>query len=153
MRIFAQELIRCRTMSARLSTAKAQLNSVQMQVNEAFALRKIEGSIRAGVEVMRNVNALISLPELAGTMQELSKELITAGIIEEMAVETMPQDDVAKTEEEAAEGEVDKVLGEILKDRMPISGKLPGMAQTAAEPVTATAEQEEEDDNTEAMMD
>jgi charged multivesicular body protein 3 len=152
MRVFARELIRCRRMTARLYTVKAQLSSVQMQVNEAFAVRKIEGSIRAGVGVMRDVNALIRLPEFAGTMQELSKELIKAGIIEEMVGENLPEDGVADVEEEAAEGEVDKVLGEILKDRKATTGKLP-VAPIAVEPVTAAAEQEEEDDNTEAMMD
>ncbi|AEO62548.1 uncharacterized protein THITE_2106851 [Thermothielavioides terrestris NRRL 8126] len=152
MRVFARELIRCRRMTARLYTVKAQLSSVQMQVNEAFAVRKSEGSIRAGAGVMRDVNALIRLPEFAGTMQELSRELIEAGIIEEMVHENLPEDGVADIEEEAAEREVDKVLGEVLKDRKATAGKLP-TAPIAVEPVTATTEQEEEDDNTEAMMD
>jgi charged multivesicular body protein 3 len=147
VRDFARELIRARKTSARLVTAKAQLNSVQMQVNEAFALRKIEGSIRASVGIMKDVRTLISLPDLAITMRELSVELTKAGIIEEMAEDMMPETDLGEEDEEA-EGEVDKVLGEILKDRMEKTGALPSVPVSKEEPA---AEEEEED--TEAMMD
>lgn len=146
-RDFARELIRARKTSNRLVTSKAQLNSVQMQVNEAFAVRKIEGSIRASVGVMKDVNRLIRLPELAGTMQELSAELMKAGIIEEMVGESLPED-MDEFEEEEAEGEVDKVLGEILKDRMS-KEKLPA-APVTQEPKPVEVEEEEED--AEAMM-
>jgi charged multivesicular body protein 3 len=152
VRVFARELIRNRRTSALLMTSKAQLSSVQMQVNEAFAVRKIEGSIRASVGVMRDVNSLIRLPELADTMQELSGEPMKAGIIEEMVGENLPEDSVAEFGEEVDEDEVDKVLGEILKDRMAThSGKLP-TAPIAQEPVAAIPPQEEEED-AEAMMD
>ncbi|KAK3344086.1 vacuolar protein-sorting-associated protein [Lasiosphaeria hispida] len=153
VRGFAHELIRARRTGARLVTSKAQLGSVQMQVNEAFALRKIEGSIRASVGVMRDVNALVRLPELAGTMRELSVELMKAGIIEEMVGDSLPEADL-EDEEEEAEGEVDKVLGEILKDKMEKTGALPSVPLPAQQqPTPARAEEEEEEDETEAMMD
>ncbi|KAI5863572.1 charged multivesicular body protein 3 [Durotheca rogersii] len=151
VRVFAQELIRCRKMSTRLVTSKAQLSSVQMQVNEAFALQGIEGSIRVAVGVMRDVNLLIRVPQLAGTMQELSKELTKAGIIEEMVGENLPDDSLAEFEEETAEEEVDKVLREILEERIATTGKLSNTALTAPEPVAATTQEKEEED-TEAMM-
>ncbi|KAK8094385.1 Snf7 family protein [Apiospora hydei] len=146
-RDFARELIRVRKTSARLTTSKAQLNSVQMQVNEAFAVRKIEGSIKASVGIMKDVNRLIRLPELAGTMQELSVELIKAGVIEDMVSDTLPEDGLFEDEEDEAEGEVDKVLGEILKGKMEKTGTLPS-APIAQEPVAA----EEEEEDQEAMM-
>ncbi|QBZ53971.1 hypothetical protein PoMZ_09661, partial [Pyricularia oryzae] len=154
VRAFARELVRARKTSARLVTSKAQLSSVQMQVNEAFAVRKIEGSIRASVGVMREVNSLVRLPELAGTMQQLSVELMKAGIIEEMVQESFPEADaLAEYEEEAGEGEVDKVLGEILKDKTETTGKLP-TAPVSQEPIPAKAqEDEEEEEDTQAMMD
>lgn len=147
-RDFARELIRARKTSARLVTSKAQLNSVQMQVNEAFAVRKIEGSIRASVGIMKDVNTLIRLPELANTMQELSVELTKAGIIEEMVGESLPEEMDMLEEDAEADGEVDKVLGEILKDRMP-KEKLPS-APVNQEPKQA---EEEEEEDAEAMMD
>lgn len=149
IRLFARELVRTRRTSARLITSKAQLNSVQMQVNEAFAVRKIEGSIRASVGIMKDVNTLIRLPELAGTMQELSIELMKAGIIEEMVEDTLPSDPDMLMEDDEAEGEVDKVLGEILKDRK--EPKLPTVPLT--EPQKKVEEEEEEEEDAEAMMD
>merc|ERR1712000_647078 len=74
------------------SYSKPQLNSVQMQVNEAFAVRKIEGSIKASVGIMKDVNSLIRLPQYGATMRELSVELMKAGIIEEKVEDTLPED-------------------------------------------------------------
>ncbi|KAK0626268.1 charged multivesicular body protein 3 [Immersiella caudata] len=153
VRTFARELVRTRKNTGRLITSKAQLNSVQMQVSEAFALRKIEGSIKASVTVMKDVNALVKLPQLAQTMQELSRELMKAGIIEEMVGDILPEDeDLLAEDEEEAESEVDKVLGEILKDKMEKTGALPSVPLPAKERQQAQAEEEDEED-TEAMMD
>ncbi|RYP26226.1 hypothetical protein DL768_011791 [Monosporascus sp. mg162] len=152
-RDFARELVRVRKTAARLVTSKAQLSSVQMQVNEAFAVRKIEGSIRASVGIMKDVNSLVRLPQLAGTMQELGMELVKAGVIEEMVSENLPVDeDMFEDEDAEAEGEVDKVLGEILKGRMEKTGPLPN-APVAPEPAPAAAAEEEEEEDQEAMMD
>ncbi|ROT43510.1 vacuolar protein-sorting-associated protein [Sodiomyces alkalinus F11] len=155
-RDFARELIRARKTSNRLVTSKAQLNSVQMQVNEAFAVRKIEGSIRASVGVMRDINSLIRLPELAGTMQELSVELMKAGIIEEMVGESLPEDMDGLTEDAEGEGEIDKVLGEILKDRGPAAREKLPTVPVSQEPRPVEAEtaaaQEEDEEDAEAMM-
>lgn len=116
-----------------------------MQVNEAFAVRKIEGSIRSSVGIMKDLNRLIRLPEMAQTMQQLSTELMKAGIIEEMVEDILPEDGEMLMEDE---GEVDKVLGEILKDRKEPS--LP--VAPVPEPQTQEVEEEEEED-AEAMMD
>ncbi|SPN98524.1 related to endosomal Vps protein complex subunit [Cephalotrichum gorgonifer] len=153
-REFARELVRARRTADRLVTSKAQLSSVQMQVNEAFAVRKIEGSIRTSVGIMKDVNSLIRLPALAGTMRELSDELIKAGIIEEMVGEVLPEE--VDLEDELPEGEVEKVLGEILKDRTPAQQqkapqqKLPEVPATP-EPVAQA--DDTEDEEAEAIMD
>ena len=147
-RIFARELIRTRKTSQRLVTSKAQLNSVAMQVQEAFAVRKIEGSIRSSVGIMKDVNSLVRLPELTGTMRELSQELMKAGIIEEMVGDSLP--DEMEEEDEEAESEVDKVLGEILQDKM---GKV---AATPSTPTPAQEEpvaEDEDEEDAEAMLD
>ncbi|KAI1339920.1 charged multivesicular body protein 3 [Xylariaceae sp. FL0016] len=150
-RDFARELVRARRTSARLVTSKAQLNSVQMQVHEAFAVRKIEGSIRASVGIMKDVNSLVKLPQLAGTMQELGVELMKAGVIEEMVGEQLPVDeDMFEDEEMEADGEVDKVLGEILKGRMEKAGTMPS-APVAQEPAAGQPVEEEEEDPEEMM--
>ncbi|KAF2108530.1 Snf7-domain-containing protein [Lophiotrema nucula] len=145
-RIFARELIRVRKQNARLATSKAQLQSVQMQVNEAFSVRKIEGSIRASTGIMKDVNTLVRLPELTGTMRELSAELTKAGIIEEMVGDVIPDNELLEGEDEEAEEEVEKVLGEILKDKLPA-------AKTKEDelPQQPVAEEEEEEDQAEIL--
>lgn len=152
VRDFARELVRARKASARLVTSKAQLASVQMQVNEAFAVRKIEGSIRASVGIMKEVNSLIRLPELTATMREVSMELMKAGIIEEMVDDVLPEDGEMDLEGEA-EGEVDKVLGEILKrpEEKEVQPKLP--AAPVPDPRKNEPEEEEEEEDAEEMMD
>ncbi|KAI9744838.1 MAG: Vacuolar protein-sorting-associated protein 24 [Claussenomyces sp. TS43310] len=146
-RTYARELIRVRKTASRLITSKAQLNSVSMQVTEAFAVRKIEGSLKASTGIMKDVNALVRLPELMGTMQALGSELVKAGIMEEMIDDALPMGEVVDEEEEEAESEVDKVLGEILKDRMGKAGPAPAEAVPAA-PVQ---EEIEEDDQEEIL--
>ncbi|RPB23745.1 hypothetical protein L211DRAFT_849380 [Terfezia boudieri ATCC MYA-4762] len=124
-RLLARELVRIRRQAVRLSTSKAQLESVGMQVNEAFSVRKIEGSIRASTSVMKDVNSLVRLPELTGTMRELSMELVKAGIIEEMVQDSLPEEGLEEGEDEEAESEVDKILGEILDKKLKDTGKVP----------------------------
>jgi len=116
VRLLARELVRIRQQSARLATSKAQLQSVGMQVNEAFSMRKIEGSIKASTSVMKDVNSLVRLPELTGTMRELSQELVRAGIIEEMVSDSLPETEIEEDEE--AESEVDKVVAEVVGGRL-----------------------------------
>ncbi|MCJ1278100.1 Vacuolar protein-sorting-associated protein 24 [Puttea exsequens] len=148
-RTFAKEMIRIRKQSSRLATSKAQLQSVQMQVNEAFSVRKIEGSIKASTGIMKDVNTLVRLPELTGTMRELSQELMKAGIIEEMVGDSLPDDELLEGEDEEAETEVDKVLGEILQGRL---GKGKVEETPTAEPAAEVEETlEEQEANLEQM--
>ncbi|KAF3913723.1 hypothetical protein AA313_de0205659 [Arthrobotrys entomopaga] len=116
VRLLARELLRIRKQRTRLTTSKAQLESVGMQVREAFAVRKIQGSVKASTEVMRNVNSLIRLPQLTGTMEHLRKELLTAQIIEEMSEDMVPVEE--EFEDDEAEEEVDKVIAEIVGSKM-----------------------------------
>lgn len=116
-----------------------------MQVNEAFSVRKIEGSIRASTGIMKDVNTLVRLPELTGTMRELSQELMKAGIIEEMVGDSLPDDELMEGEDEEAETEVDKVLGEVLE------GKL-GKAKVDQPPVVEEPVTEEDAEEQEATL-
>ncbi|KAL1994764.1 hypothetical protein VTN49DRAFT_951 [Thermomyces lanuginosus] len=144
---FARELVRIRRQTARLSTSRAQLQSVQMQVNEAFAVRKIQGSLKKSTGIMKDVNTLVRLPELSGTMRQLSAELVKAGIIEEMVDDALPNDELVEDELEEADAEVDKVLQEILQ------GKLSKVeAVKADKPVEEAAPAEEEFEDQEATL-
>ncbi|KAJ9192059.1 hypothetical protein DTO164E3_8546 [Paecilomyces variotii] len=119
---FARELVRIRKQHGRLTTSRAQLQSVQMQVNEAFSVRKIQGSLKKSTGIMKDVNTLVRLPELTGTMRQLSMELVKAGIIEEMVDDAMPANELMEDEEEEADAEVDKVLQEVLQGKLAKAG-------------------------------
>lgn len=135
-----------RKQNARLATSKAQLESVSMQVNEAFSVRKIEGSIKASTGIMKDVNALVRLPELQMTMRELSQELVKAGVIEEMVDDTLSNDQLMEGEDDEAETEVDKVLGEVLK-----KPEVKQPVQVVPEEPAAPVEEEEEEDREQAL--
>ena len=122
-----------------------------MQVNEAFAVRKIEGSIRASTGIMRDVNQLVRLPELTGTMRELSQELVKAGIIEEMVGDMLPDGEGLEDEmEEEAEVEVDKVLREVLKTDAKTTA-LPTKVEQQPEEELPSAPAMENEDQEDAM--
>lgn len=144
---FARELVRIRKQSTRLHTSRAQLQSVQMQVNEAFSVRKIQGSLKKSTGIMKDVNTLVRLPELNATMRQLSTELVRAGIIEEMVDDAIPNNELLEEEEDEAEEEVNKVLQEILQ------GKLAQVdAVKPEEPLEETPAAEEQFEEQEAAL-
>ncbi|RAO70875.1 uncharacterized protein BHQ10_006887 [Talaromyces amestolkiae] len=144
---YARELIRIRRQNTRLNTSRAQLQSVQMQVNEAFSVRKIQGSLQKSAGIMKDVNTLVRMPELNATMRQLSTELVRAGIIEEVVDDALPNDELLEDELDEAESEVDKILQEVLQ------GKLSKVEPIRPEiPVEETPTAEEEFDDQEATL-
>ncbi|CAL5870866.1 uncharacterized protein PFLUO_LOCUS5107 [Penicillium psychrofluorescens] len=138
---FARELVRIRKQTARLTTSRAQLQSVGMQVNEAFSVRKIQGSLQKSTGIMKDVNTLVRMPELSSTMHQLSAELVKAGIIEEMVDDAITDTATFEDEEVEADTEIDKILQEVLKGKLDQAA-----APRPATPTTETpaAEPEEE---------
>ncbi|KAF7805639.1 vacuolar protein sorting-associated protein 24-like protein 1 [Senna tora] len=106
----AKELVRSRRTVNRLHENKAQLNSISMHLGESVAIARTVGHLSKSAEVMKLVNNLMKAPEVAVTMQEFSKEMTKAGVIEEIvndAVDTaLDSEDI----EDEIEEEVDKVL-------------------------------------------
>ncbi|THU44853.1 hypothetical protein C4D60_Mb02t11730 [Musa balbisiana] len=109
----AKEIVRSKQAVNRLYENRAQLNSVSMHLGELVATARTVGHLSKSAEVMKLVNSLMKAPEVAVTMQEFSKEMTKAGVIEEMvndAVDTaLDSEDI----EEEIEEEVDKVLAAI----------------------------------------
>lgn len=112
-RVLAKEIVAARKSVNRIHTSKAHLNSVQLSMNHQLALLKVSGSLERSTEVMQSMQNLVKVPEIARTMQELSREMMKAGIIEEMMEDTFESVfDDEDLEEEAGE-EVDKLLWEL----------------------------------------
>ncbi|KAJ0021697.1 hypothetical protein Pint_32066 [Pistacia integerrima] len=106
----ARELVHSKRTVSRLYENKAQMNSISMHLGESVAIARTVGHLEKSAEVMKLVNNLMKAPEVAVTMQEFSKEMTKAGVIEEFvndAVDSaLDSDDI----EEEIEEEVDQVL-------------------------------------------
>lgn len=107
--ILAKEIVHARKATNRIYTAKAHLNSVQLQMKNQLATLRVAGSLQQSTEVMQAMQNLVKLPEIAGVMRDMTKEMMKAGIIEEMLEETMDSVEDTDDLEEEAQGEVDKV--------------------------------------------
>ncbi|BES96445.1 unnamed protein product [Nesidiocoris tenuis] len=111
--ILAKEVIRANKAINKIHNTKTHLNSIQMQMKNQLSTLRVCGSLQKSTEVMQSMQRLVKTPEVAAAMRELSKEMMRAGIIEEMLEETMDTLEDPEEMEEEAQAEIDKVLYEI----------------------------------------
>jgi len=145
--ILAKEIINSRKAVTRLYTAKANLNSVQLQMKNQLATVKVAGALSSSAEVMKSMNALVKLPETQKTMMELSREMMKAGVIEEMLEDTMEGLDAEEEMEEAAQEEIDKIIFELTTGKLgeaPTAVKDTLPAPVASKPMPAEESEESE---------
>ncbi|XP_058935351.1 charged multivesicular body protein 3 [Kogia breviceps] len=152
--VLAKEMIRSRKAVSKLYASKAHMNSVLMGMKNQLAVLRVAGSLQKSTEVMKAMQSLVKIPEIQATMRELSKEMMKAGIIEEMLEDTFESMDDQEEMEEAAEMEIDKILFEITAGAL---GKAPSKVTDALpEPelpgAMAASEDEEEEEALEAMQ-
>jgi charged multivesicular body protein 3 len=140
VRSMAREIAFMRKQRARVETQEAMLRSVGRQVDHALAERSTQKALQNSTQIMRDVNSLIRIPELTKTMTEMSMELTKAGVMEEMVDDMMPNDELLEGEDEEADAEVDKVLSDILGDKLPTTE-----AKVDELPAHHVEEDEEED--------
>ena len=117
-KIAAKSLVLSKKQKARIYSSKAQINSVVMQMRNQLAQMKIAGAMQASTDVMKSMSKLMSIPEMQRTMQEMSKEMMRAGIIEEMISDTMDsvldEDDI----DTIADAEVEKIILDITQGKL-----------------------------------
>jgi len=147
-KILAKEIIQSRKAVNKLYTAKAHINSVGLNMKNQLATLRISGAIQQSTEVMVAMQRLVKVPEVSQIMQEMSREMMKAGIIEEMMEDTMESvlEDDDELEEEAEE-EVEKLLWEVTAGHMglaPAAGS-DALPTPAAAPAQAEADSDEED--------
>ncbi|KAI9218670.1 Snf7-domain-containing protein [Blastocladiella britannica] len=138
--MLARELVHSRKAKGRIYTSKAQLNSVSMQLGHQLASMKVAGALQKSTEIMQAVNSLVKLPEIQATMQDMAREMMKAGIMEEMMEDAMTGLDDDELEEEA-EDEVNKILFEVTDGLLGQGGRVGGEIE-GEQPV----EEEEEED-------
>uniref|UniRef100_A0A453JC91 Uncharacterized protein n=1 Tax=Aegilops tauschii subsp. strangulata TaxID=200361 RepID=A0A453JC91_AEGTS len=129
----AKELVQSRKAVNRLYENKAQLNSISMHLGEIVATTRTVGHLSKSTEVMKLVNNLMKAPEIAVTMQEFSKEMTKAGVMEEMVNDAMDSALDDEGMEEEIEEEVDKVLSAIAGET---ASQLPDAVRKQKEKVT-----------------
>ncbi|CAG9862137.1 unnamed protein product [Phyllotreta striolata] len=147
--ILAREIINARKAITKIYTSKAHLNSVMLQMKNQLATLRVSGSLQKSTEVMQTMQRLVRVPEVAQTMQDMSKEMMKAGIIEEMLDETFEDLEDSEEMEEAAQSEIDKVLFEITEGKI---GEAPLPPQEPAEKASPVpVEEPEEEENEEEI--
>jgi len=117
-KILAKEIINSRKSVNKLYTAKANLNSVQNQMKGQMATLKVSGALAKSADVMKSMNALVKIPETQKVMMELSKEMMKAGVLEEMLDDTMEGLNDGEELEEAAQEEIDKIILELTTGKL-----------------------------------
>ncbi len=119
VKIYARELYGIKKQKSRLHKSKAQLDSVGMQIDESFGMLKLQENMKLSSDIMKEVNNLVKLPEITGTMRELSQELVKSGIMNEMVGDTvdMLDENEDEFEDEEVDEEVNKIVSEFTKDK------------------------------------
>ncbi|KAJ1657931.1 Vacuolar protein-sorting-associated protein 24 [Dispira simplex] len=125
-KLLARELVRSHKEKGRLHTSVAQLNSIVMDLQRQLATLKMVGHLQQSAEVMKKVNTLVKVPQIATAVQELSREMMKAGIIGDMVEDSLDVMDDEEIESDA-EDEVNKVLFEV-------TDGLLGQAKTVSTP-------------------
>merc|ERR1712226_641307 len=109
-KVLAKQVIQGRKSVSRLQSTKANINSVQLSMKQQMAMAKVSGAFEKSTQVMKAMQRLVRVPEIMKTMQELQREMMKSGVIEEMMGDAL--DDVLGDEdlEQETDEEVNKVL-------------------------------------------
>jgi len=146
-KVYAKELVRSKKAVSKIFASKAHLNSIQMHMQEQLAILKTTGSLQKSAQVMQAVQALIKVPEVSHIMREFSKEMMKAGIMEEMMNDTFESLEDQEELEEAADEEIDNILWEVTAGQL---GKAPAAGKdalpTPGPAVDTTAVSDDEDE-------
>jgi len=147
--ILAKEIVQSRKAVNKIYAAKANINSVQLQMKNQLATIRIAGALQSSAEVMAAMQQLIKLPEIQKTMMEMSREMMKAGIIEEMLEDTMEPLTEGEELEEVAQAEVDKILAELTAGKMvdapaAVQDTLPAMPVAGQDTLVDEASEDED---------
>jgi charged multivesicular body protein 3 len=115
--MLAKQIVQSRRAKTRLYEGRAQLNSVQMQLQNQISVIKVAGCMQSSAEVtchvfppiimftpcliengppqvMSAMNAAIKIPEVQKNMFQLAKEMERAGLMEEIVADGLDSLDV-----------------------------------------------------------
>jgi len=138
----AKSVVRSGKAKGRLYQARASMSAASSELQNVGATMRLADAMKQSTEVTRQINQLVNIPELQEAMSGMAKEMMRAGLIEEMIDEGLEGIDGPELEEEAA-AEIDKVLDELAVDaavRLAVTNPAEAEAQkVAVQPQPAVA--------------
>merc|ERR1712014_408068 len=99
------------------------MNSIVMQMQNRLSQMKVVGNMSKSADIMKAMNRLVKVEGITETMTALQKEMMKAGIIEEMVDDAMDAAD--EVDEDAADEEVEKVMDELAGEAFRDAQKAP----------------------------
>ncbi|XP_078618057.1 charged multivesicular body protein 3-like [Branchiostoma floridae x Branchiostoma japonicum] len=142
----ARQIVQNRKAVTRLYAAKAKLNAVENNLKLQLANVRLVNAFESSADIMKDMQSLLQVSEIQKTVSDLTKEMLKAGVIEEVLEDAF--DDMEDQEEvdALAEEEVEKVLFELTQGAL---GMAPAVVSSElgdgskAKDVVSTQEQKE----------
>lgn len=140
VKILAKEIVNTRKTIERMYVAKAQLGSVQNNLQTQLSMLKVSGCMQKSAEVMGAMNKLVNLAEVSETMRSMAREMEKAGLVEEIVGDALDSMEPEGLDAEA-DREADKIVEELTSGILSPAGAAP--MNTVKQPAAATQEAQE----------
>mmetsp|Transcript_50253 Transcript_50253/g.57819 ORF Transcript_50253/g.57819 Transcript_50253/m.57819 type:complete len:227 (-) Transcript_50253:43-723(-) len=150
VRMLSREILHSRKAVKRLYTAKAQMNSVAMQLQQQNSQLKLTGAIQKSTQIMSSMNQLMKVGEIQQIMMGMSKEMTKAGLIDEMVSDTLDSALGDDDNEDELDEEVSKVVQEVVQQKLTGAHVGVGKIPSGKQAVAAVEDAEEAEDDAEA---
>jgi charged multivesicular body protein 3 len=136
----AKELVYSTRAKTRLHMNKAQLGSLALQLQQQLAHAKMVGGLQKSSDLMRMMNRLVSLPDMQRNLDSMSREMIRAGVIDELVAEGMAavDDPIADEADQEASRIVAEITSGLLGEAVSVDRALPTVAAPVAAAKTPT---------------
>ena len=151
IKVIAKDIVNTRKARERLFVAKAQINSVSMQLQQQAAMVSVSGCIAKSTNIMQSMSQLLSVPSIQETTRTLAMEMEKAGMIDEIVQETMEMfdDDIEDEVSDEVNNVMIELVGSTLKDLEPVPSN---QVQKPEHQANEVAEDEEEVSGLEARL-
>lgn len=83
------------------------------RLTEQLGVVKVAGTLQKSTEVMTLVNRLVTVPQLASTVRAMGREMMKAGVIDEVMGDAIDSVMDGPDADEEVDAEVGKVLAEV----------------------------------------
>ncbi|KAG7493430.1 charged multivesicular body protein 3 isoform X2 [Solea senegalensis] len=149
--ILAKGVIQSKRAIQKLHASKAHMNSVILSMKNQLSVQRIAGAVQQSTEVMEAMQLLVKVPKIQATMRELSKEMMKAGMIEDILQDSFERMEDEEDMEEAADEEVENILFQVTAGALGTAPNKVTDSLPSVEPGGASTALDDETENIEAM--